>query len=540
MTTVNPTPAKTIYAFGTSGYRSDQDNGFNEAVVRQITQSISDYLIDEFNRTGSAHPILIGGDTREKTRRFIPQIAQHLLDNGHDVYQAKTDVPTPVLAYAAKYFNEMGFPHKQSAGCILMTASHNPWAYGGYNFLTPDAAVVPSSGSKKFEILQETPKNLTVDRAKFKLAPKPTLELFDPYPIYKAHLKNGVKINYQLIKDSGLAIFYDPLYATGRSVFPRLLTEEGIGVTSIHDTDQRPTDYQGMPEPVASNLTELSGLVKNSPAPLKVGFANDGDADRFGVLDEQGRFVQPSDVLALTLYHLLKNRKQSGVVVRSQATTHLLDALANQAGLEVVQTPVGYKYIAEEFIERDVEKKTPVMLGGESSGGLSIGGHIPEKDGLLANLLIAELVATEQRPLSDILEMLRASLPQQFQFKELAIKTDQGKAILEGFAQLRESGGEPDGLQIGGLKVDVAKTRAVAEALQSHFHTKDGVKLYLEDGSWVLVRISGTEPMARVYLETVADTSVATTQKMNRLFSDVKQRLISQYHVDAGAIHEKN
>lgn len=526
--------AKEIYVFGTSGYRSDEDPKFNEAVVRQITDSIADYLISEAEKSNALAPILIGGDTREKTKTFIPLISKWLVEKGLDVYQATTDVPTPVLAYAAKYFDQLEPSVKNTLGCILMTASHNPWEYGGYNFLTPDAAVVPSNISKQFEQHQQNPLKKTADRSRFGLTAQAGVKSFDPFAIYQAHLKNGLKINYEAIKQSGLALFYDPLYATGRHYFPRLLKEEGIDLKVINDADVRPADYAGMPEPSAENLKELSELVAASGATLKLGFANDGDSDRFGVLDENGKFIPPGDVLVLVLYHLLKNRKQKGAVVRSQASTHLLDTLASQADCSVVQTPVGYKYIAETFIEHEEHGKEPVLFGGESSGGLSIGGHIPEKDGLLANLLVAELVAVEKRPVSQILASIRKTSPLSFAFEELTIKTPQNKEILEGFAAYRESGGV-----YANLPIDLKKTHAEAEALNKTFGTKDGVKLYFEGGSWLLVRASGTEPLARVYIEAVASNEKEAADLLDRIHEAVENDLLSRYEVLANAIYKK-
>lgn len=534
-------PPETVYAFGTSGYRSDKDDAFNQPVIRQITGAISDHLITRMEEEGLAKPVLIGGDTREKSRRFIPVIAKMLRARGLDVYQADGDVPTPVLAYAAKYFKQLGLSHSQTlqetAGAILMTASHNPWAYGGYNFLTSEAAVVPTHISKQFEALQKAPLNKTLNRAAFAMPRRAKIRTFDPYPIYKAHLKETIGIDFEKIKASGLQIVYDPLYATGRKYFPRLLQEEGIPITVIHNTDERPEGYTGMPEPTGSNLAELSKLVQQAPAQngMKIGFANDGDSDRFGVLDEQGRYVSPNDVLALTLYHLMKNRRETGVVVRSQATSHVLDELASRANMRVIQTPVGYKYIAEEFIEGNAkDNECSVLIGGESSGGLSIRGHIPEKDGLLANLLIAELVATEKRPLSEILQSIKEGLPTKFNFQELSIKTPSGKAILEHYEKRLKTGGV-----LGHIPIDRGRSDRSAEALERRYGTTDGVKLYLEDGSWLLIRASGTEPLVRIYTETAGKTAAETKAKQAALFEEIQRTLMVKFNVQETDLHIK-
>lgn len=528
--------AGTIYHFGTSGYRSDQDDAFNETVIRQITCAISDYLISEVERRGRLLPILIGGDTREKSRRFIPFIAELLKENGLDVFRAETDVPSPVLAYAAKYFAQWNLGFDETLGAVLMTASHNPWPYGGYNFLTPDGAVMPTPVSKQIEGYQANPANRKLNRAALGVNTPAEIRPFDPYPFYRKHLQQGMDIDYAAIRKSGLKIFYDPLYATGRRYLPRLLGDEGIEVTMIHDSDQRPEGYTGMPEPTGENLPELSALVREDQSPLKVGLSNDGDSDRFGVLDENGRYLNSNEVLVLILYSLLTHRKhKNGVVARSQATTHLLDALAAQAGLSVIQTPVGYKYIAEEFIEHEAPGKPPVLLGGESSGGVSVAGHLPEKDGLLANLLVAELIAKEGKPLSVILERVQQSVPLRFAFRELGVRTERNKDVLAHFQALQKEGGE-----IAGFRVDTARSLAGSEALESHYGTRDGVKILLEnEPSWLLIRTSGTEPLARVYVEGAGETAAVAHDKSQRILDVIFQRLAQDFAVPATAIKEK-
>ncbi len=522
-----PPSTKTIYSFGTSGYRNDTDEGFNKNVVLQITQAINDYLVNEGTKTGKQLPVLIGGDTREKTKQFIPVIAEFLKDQGHKVYVSDTDVPSPVLAYAAKYFAELGLEDKATAGALLMTASHNPWAYGGFNFLTPDAAVAPSEVSTQFVSFQENPANLTYEN-------QGSIHSFNGYDIYKNHLKNVINIDYQAIKDSGLDIHYDALYATGRQYFPRLLSEEGIDITSIRDTQERPASYTGMPEPTADNLEELSSNVKNSSAKNKIGFANDGDADRFGVLDENGDFVNPNDILALAVYHLVKNRGRNGVITRSQATTHLLDALGKAHNLEVQQTPVGYKYIAEEFIEREEKNETPVLIGGESSGGLSIIDHIPEKDGVLANLLIAELVAKEGKPLSAIINDMKASVTNRFIFRELSITTERGADVMDDILARIQAGGD-----FGGLTIDLDASKQAADALVDKYGTRDGAKMYFTDGSWLLVRKSGTEPLVRVYTEATAANDSDAKTKSDTLQNAALDLLKSTYGVTDSNIKQK-
>lgn len=536
------TSEQAVYAFGTSGYRNNTEAGFNEAVVSQITHAIADYLIVEAHKANSYKPLLLGGDTRAKTHEFLPVIANILLSRGLDVYQAEGDLPTPVLAYAAATFEKIKPEAGPAAGVILMTASHNPWDYGGYNFLTPDGAVVPSPISKAFEAYQKAPlmtanQRQPLNRGALGLPQQPQHLWFNPYAAYQKHLQEGLGLNLAQIKASGLKLFYDPLYATGRTTLPRLLNDAGIELTTIHGTDQRPADYTGMPEPSEENLLELASLVKHSNEAgnkMVLGLSNDGDADRFGILDEQGRFIHPNTVLALVLYHLSQNRKASGVVARSQSTSHQLDALAGGFALEVVQTPVGYKYIAETFIERDEKGLSPVLLGGEGSGGLSVLGHIPEKDGIVANLLIAELVAVEGKPLSALVQQINAAVPQRYVFNEWAIKTTEKAAILARLQTLFTEGGV-----LAGHQVAVTQSQQSAQALKAHYGTQDGIKLYFEDGSWLLARASGTEPLVRLYWETVAPTLEAATQASSCLATELRRWLTEDLAIDPALIKAK-
>jgi phosphomannomutase len=514
---------QTIYKFGTSGYRNNTEIGFNQAVVEQITHAIADVLIEQMsNQWKQVRPVLIGGDTRQKTKEAIPLIIAVLQARGLDVYQIEGDVPTPVLAYAAAYLNELTGCETPTAGAILMTASHNPWDYGGYNFLTPEGAVAPSSLSELFEARQASPSNAVLDRQAFGVSPTPFKRALQPYQAYFKHLKNRVGLSSAVFEAQPIQVFYDPLYATGRHYFPKLMEDFGVIATTIHDDDNRPAGYAGEPEPSAENLVELSELVKKSGVtnPMTVGFSNDGDADRFGVLDETGTYLQPNFVLLLVLFWLGQKpttREAEAVVVRSQATTHAVDELAASFGLPVLQTPVGYKYIAETFIEHDEEAAlAPVIFGGESSGGLSIGGHIPEKDGLLANLIIADLIASQKKPLSQVLKGLIEGLENTYHFAEWTIKTAEKDPILAQAQTFFAQGGT---MGKACCVVDVEKTQHAATTLKNKFGTQDGIKLYLTNGSWVLVRASGTEPIIRLYLEAIGETPEACAMAFDNLSS---------------------
>jgi phosphomannomutase len=535
LATPSPLPTKSnrpIYRFGTSGYRSASEEGFNPAVVAQITHAIADTLIAQMHQSGVALPVMLGGDTREKTAMALPVIAQVLLARGLDVLEAEGVIATPVLAFAAAYPAHCVPDVPHVAGAILLTASHNPWVYGGYNFLTPDGAVAPTSLTQHFEQYQANPSLVVLDRAKLGLPAAASHRQFNAYTAFKTHLTQTLGLDSNRIAASGLQVGYDPLYAAGGSVFPKLLQESGIAAHVLHQGPTRPADHTDMPEPSAEHLGELSAWVKQTAAthPLVVGLSNDGDADRFGILDEAGQYIHPNTVLSLVLYHLVTHRKQTGWVVRSQATSHCLDAVAAQHGQPVCQTPVGYKYIAETFLEK------PVLLGGESSGGLSIGGHVPEKDGLLANLLICDLIAIEQKPLSALIAQVEASVPNAYRFREFTIHTDQKAAILGAFTRWQTHGGE----LMPGVNVDVEATTQSAQALKDHYGTADGIKLYLTGpvSGWMLVRASGTEPLVRLYFEAIAPTA-AQAETARETWHQWALALLAQHGVDPQAIELK-
>ncbi|MEB3245401.1 MAG: hypothetical protein VKJ06_05380 [Vampirovibrionales bacterium] len=530
--TVTTAPTPVIYKFGTSGYRNDTDAGFNEAVVRQITGAIADYFIDQLQRLGlgdCAATMLVGGDTREKTIKFAPLVANLLLERGFDVALAEDDIPTPVLAFAASHLDKLGLMHAHSVGAVLLSASHNPWPYGGYNFLTNQGAVAPSAMTQAFEALQANPKALKLNR-------KGQLKPLEAYMAYRRHLIEQVQINFPSITHAGLQVFYSPLYATGRRYLPPLLADEGVQIHMLQGDADRPQGYTGMPNPVAEELEPLIHAVKGaSPAAGSiVGLANDGDADRFGVIDENGQFVHANDVLLLVLWHQLNHRlvdrPLTGTVLRSQATSHKLDALLKQipqTAIEVIQTPVGYKYIAECFIEQEEQGLPEIILGGESSGGLSIGGHIPEKDGILANLLVLEAMAKAKIPLSRLISEINASLPQRYAFHEIAVRTPDGAKILD----------QAQAFITTALPVDTQSSVAEAEKLQTKFGTRDGLKFYLSNGGWVLLRASGTEPLLRVYSEGTGASSPEAEATCQAQLKTIQDWLTNNFKINAIGTH---
>jgi phosphoglucomutase len=504
------TPTATqVYRFGTSGYRTDNATaGFTSAIVQQITHAIADYWLSERQPGLTTSPCaLVSYDRRPISQQRAPQVAQWLASRGFTVYLTDQDMPIPVAAFAANAPTQCGLP--PVVGAVYVGASHNPPEHAGINVLSAEGAVLASAETAKIEAFQENPLALAAT------APGDVL----PCQLvagYIHHLTDTLKFDLPLIAQAGLSLVYDPLYATGRHVFPLLCQQAGIPLQVIHGEDAPPAGWPGQPNPTEAQLQVLSDTIRQANSgPLTLGLANDGDADRFGVLDEQGRFVPTNDVLLLALSTLARDKfpDQPMVLVRSQASSHALDALAQQVGWAVVETPVGYKYVAETILEHHQPGKTPVGLGAEASGGLSLLGHIPEKDGTVAILLMAELVARQQQPISALIRTLRQQLPHAFLFEEFALKTTEGDTLLRHLLTLADT---PNGC-LGGFTLDTQATHQHAATLQNGFGTRDGVKLLFTDGSWLLFRKSGTEPLVRFVLETVAPTPTEAKTKWDQL-----------------------
>ena len=298
-------------------------------------------------------------------------------------------------------------------------------------------------------------------------------------------------MNFEAIAESGLKVVCDPMHGSGRHYLAEVLNANGCRVEVIRG-NRDPLFGGGMPEPTAAQLMPLAERVRESGSHL--GLATDGDADRFGIIDDTGRFITPNQLVALLLVHLVEHRGYRGDVVRTVATTHLIDRLAAKYGLQVLETPVGFKYICEHMRQR------PVIIGGEESGGLSIGGHIPEKDGILANLLAAEMRAVWGENLSSILNRIMA---------------DVGPAVSR-----RIDLSYPDEKKTSLLKnLTAAPPETVAGRKVARITDIDGVKFVLEDDSWFLIRPSGTEPLLRVYVEAESEER----QEIKMLLPKVRQ-----------------
>jgi len=443
--------------FGTSGWRGIIGEDFTFENVRVATQGIANYLKKSSQK---GHGVVVAYDTRFLSEKFASEGAKIFAFNGIQAYLCTRDVPTPCVSFETV--------RRKAMGAINFTASHNPPEYNGLKFSTSNGAPALPEVTKQIEkeihTLQDRNERVDVYE-KTEL-----IETIDPKDRYLTELRN--KVDVDVIRQSGLRIAIDSLYGTSRDYLDYFLLEAGVEVKIIHNF--RDPYFGGFsPECNEKNLGELRNLV--SAEKYDLGLATDGDADRFGIVDDRNRFVSPNVVLALLALYLKRYRKIPGGLARSVATTHLIDSIAKKLDVPLYETPVGFKYIGELILE------DKIALGGEESAGMSMYRHLPEKDGILACLLVAEMVARTGKKLNQLVDEMYEEFGY-FYSKRVDMKlTPQLKESLA--TKLANPPKELDGLVVRNV------------------NTTDGVKLIFNDQTWLLFRLSGTEPVARVYAE---------------------------------------
>ena len=455
--------------FGTSGWRAIIADEFTFANVRLATEAIGRYV----KRRNTSPTLLVGYDTRFASENFGREVARVLSSQNIRVRLCSQAVPTPAVAFT--------IVHDRLDGAINITASHNPGEYNGLKFSTSDGApALPEVTSEIEKQIVELQQSNWEFSAK---PPKPDDRLIETIDIGPAYLRDlATKVDLKKIRDANLSLAYDALHGSGSGYLDGLLRQENIPVMVLHTT--RDVYFGGHhPEPADEQLGELKAVMKKNW--LKIGLATDGDADRFGVLDEGAEFIYPNELISMLLDYLIESRGWPGGVARTVATTHLIDRVARLHKREVLETPVGFKYIGEYI------KEGRIVLGGEESAGLSIRGHVPEKDGILACLLITEMVAGRRKSLTSQLKDLFSKVGEVYN-RRLNVKLD--PAISTRVKQKIAS----DVHEFHGRRV-IQQNRV------------DGLKLLFDDGSWVLMRPSGTEPVVRYYAES---TSAADLDKL--------------------------
>jgi len=456
--------------FGTSGWRGILGEQFTFPNVRKVIYAIAGHVLDSGE---SEKGLVIGYDSRFMGQRFALEAARVLAGAGIKTYLCDRDTPTPVLSHVIL--------QKKTAGAINFTASHNPYDYNGIKFSPSWGGPALPETTRDIErrICEISEDDCVVRDSLSALEDKGLILSLDPRSSYLEGLES--KIDFSAIATIG-GIAVDPLYGAGRGYLDEPLLRHNVPVRLINDFSD---PYFGgfPPEPAEKNVQDLISLVKGDPE-IRLGIATDGDADRFGIIDADGSYIEPNYIIALLLDYLVRTKGALGGVARSVATSHLVDAVAAKHGVTLYETPVGFKYVGE-LISQD-----KIIIGGEESAGLTIRGHVPEKDGILACFLVAEMVAREGRSLRELLERLYADVGRYVTKREnisLSPELDRGfsaklKALPTSFA---------------GIKLDSVVTI-------------DGTKCILADGSWVLFRKSGTEPVVRVYGESSSKEKLQT------------------------------
>ena len=462
--------------FGTSGWRGVIGREVTFRNVRVVTSA----LIDTLHADGAnGEFVVIGFDTRMLSEKFARAAAELIASADVPVKLAIRDVPSPVLAAAV---SELG----ASAGMVF-TGSHNPPEYNGLKIYTPDGILAMSDFTDRLERRVAE----IIDDYDDTFLPQPELiEQFDPKPSYLARLQSI--IDWGAIRKSGITVVVDPLFGTTREYLDHILLENEIPTTVIHNT--RDPYFGGYaPDCTSVNLSRLRDVMRSTDADL--GLATDGDGDRFGLLDRGARMCDSSTGIALVLDYLARRRGLTGAVGRTLATPTLIDAVAREHGLEVIETPVGFKHFGPLFVDGSLE------FAGEESAGLTWARHLPERDGVLACLLAAEMVAVEGRTLAELAADLERRVGAHWFRRTQIPLTRRSRQIFD--RRMKQKWNRIKGREV--VRVD----------------RRDGLKLVFDGGSWLAVRLAGTEPKIRLYAEGRSSEEMRHLMHLARqLFSD--------------------
>ncbi|MDA0351594.1 MAG: phosphoglucomutase/phosphomannomutase family protein [Chloroflexi bacterium] len=448
--------------FGTDGWRAVIADDYTFDNVRAVSQAMADYL----KRHGETKEVVIGYDTRFLSGSFAGAVAEVMVANDIPVALTSSFVPTPALSFAVR---ERG----ASAG-VMITASHNPARWNGFKIKSAQGGT--ASPEVTSEIEQGIPGVIAGDRVKYmplgEAEAKGLVERIDAETSYLKAIRDFVDID--AIRDSSLNVLVDSMFGSAQGWTVAAIGEGAVHVREIRA--RRNPGFPGMraPEPIAANLGE--SMQRIAEGGFDIGLSTDGDGDRFGLIDEQGRFITQLQTFALLVYYQLAVREQRGPIVRSVTMTRMVDKLGEHFGCEVYETPVGFKYLGPKMIETDA------LIAGEESGGSAVRGHIPERDGLLAGLFMLDFVARTGKKPSQLLEELYDLVGRhEYDRVDVTVRGDEKDAILKRVAEARPK-------KIAGLPV-IGQDEL------------DGFRFTLEGGWWLLLRFSGTEPLLRIYAE---------------------------------------
>jgi phosphomannomutase len=447
--------------FGTDGWRGVIAEDYTFLNVRRCAQGFANFLKD-FGYKGE--DVVIGYDRRFHSENFAADAAEVMAGNGFGVWLTETATPTPVIAYS--------IVEKGAAGGINITASHNPPTDNGFKVRNEFGGAIDPKNL--VEIENRIPQDeVGINRMPFEQGHQAgKIRLFDPAPAYIQQLHSLVDL--EKIRRSGLRICVDPMWGNGIGWFPRLL--EGGTTTVIEIHNQRNPIFPGMkrPEPIPPNINEGLKAVLDTQSDVLI--ITDGDADRVGVGDEKGVFIDQLRVFGLLAYYLLEVKGERGPIVKTLSTTTMLNKLGKIYGVPVYETGVGFKYVAPKMLE------THAMIGGEESGGYAFHGHVPERDGILAALYLLDMMVELGKKPSQLVDLLFRVVGAHY-YSRIDTPFDGNRKEYE-------------------EKILTANPPSIGGLAVTSLDTTDGFKFSLEDGGWLLIRFSGTEPIIRVYTET--------------------------------------
>ena len=452
---------KSTIIFGTDGWRGYIAEDYTFENVRRCTQGFADYLLEKGKK---GQWIIVGHDKRFLSEYFARTVCEVLNGNGINAFLTDGPTPTPVIAYAVV--------DKKAAGAVNITASHNPPTDNGYKVRDENGGAIPPDDLKKIEQLIP-PSDESIKVVKFEEAVKSgSTILFDASINYIKHLDD--LIDLEPIKNAGLKVVVDAMWGNGAGWFTKLLKGGTTEVIEIHDQRNPIFPEMKRPEPIPPNIDV--GLRTTVEKGADVLLITDGDADRVGIGDEKGNFINQLQVFALLAYYLLEVRKERGPIVKTLSTTSMLEKLGKIYNVPVYETGVGFKYVAPKMLATDA------MIGGEESGGYAFRGNVPERDGILAGLFMLDFMVKLNKKPSELLVLLFSKIGAHYY--------DRIDTSFSGDRKLREE------------KILSAKPEIIGGLRVMGLNTLDGYKFLLEDGGWLLIRFSGTEAIMRVYCET--------------------------------------
>jgi phosphomannomutase len=464
--------------FGTDGWRAVIAEDFTFANVARVAQAAADYWKSQIHSpqseiSGHELKAVVGYDRRFFSDRFAKISAEILAGNGFQVILTPEPTPTPSVSFAVKHLN--------AVGGVMITASHNPPIFNGFKLKSYYGGSSDSETCKTVEsFLDKDPvgSSRCDDRTAQRAVPTGCISISDVRPAHYAALKKLVDFN--LIAKSKLRFAHDALFGVGAGCFESILSGTTCKVTTLNG--KRDVLFGGInPEPIQQNYARSQKFLRAHPHDICL--VTDGDADRVGGMDGRGNYLTTHQIICLLLHHFIVNRKQTGRVVKALTTTSMVDKMCAAYNLPLVETGVGFKYVCAEML------KGGVLLGAEESGGIGFPGHIPERDGIAAGLMLLELLATERISVNKMLAKLEKQFgPHRYGRIDTHYPLEKRAALME-----------------------FLKANPPAELLRSpmaEVKTFDGVKFVAEDSSWLMLRGSGTEPVLRVYAEAKSEAGV--------------------------------